>query len=81
MTDYDVIVIGLGCGGITAAALLAKRGRKTLVLKQAPPRRRLLLDLRARRLALRRGRIGRRAHPAQGYPELRLFQRRRSLLA
>jgi phytoene desaturase len=35
MPDYDVIVIGAGCGGITAAALLAKQGRKTLVIEQA----------------------------------------------
>jgi phytoene desaturase len=34
MTDYDVIVIGAGCGGITAGALLAKQGRKTLILEQ-----------------------------------------------
>lgn len=35
MPDYDVIVIGAGCGGITAGALLAHQGRKTLVLEQA----------------------------------------------
>jgi len=35
MSDYDVIVIGAGCGGITAGALLAKQGRKTLVLEQS----------------------------------------------
>lgn len=31
---YDVIVIGAGMGGLTAAALLAKEGRKVLVLDQ-----------------------------------------------
>ena len=35
MSDYDVIVIGAGCGGITAGALLAKQGRRTLVLEQS----------------------------------------------
>ena len=35
MADYDVIVIGAGCGGISAGALLAKQGRKALVLEQS----------------------------------------------
>jgi len=33
-TDYDAIVIGAGCGGISCGALLAKKGMKTLVLEQ-----------------------------------------------
>lgn len=35
MSDYDVIVIGAGCGGLTAGALLAKQGRSVLVLEQS----------------------------------------------
>jgi phytoene desaturase len=34
MTDYDVIIIGAGCGGLSAGAQLAKQGRKVLVLEQ-----------------------------------------------
>ena len=32
MVDFDVVVIGAGCGGLTAGALLAARGRSVLVL-------------------------------------------------
>ena len=32
--DYDVIVIGAGLGGLTAAALLAQAGRKTLLIER-----------------------------------------------
>ncbi|MGD9086618.1 MAG: FAD-dependent oxidoreductase, partial [Desulfobacterales bacterium] len=31
---YDVVVIGAGHNGLTAAALLAKQGRKVLVLER-----------------------------------------------
>ncbi len=34
MADYDVVVIGAGCGGLTAGALLARQGRRVLVLEQ-----------------------------------------------
>ena len=35
MPDYDVIVIGAGGGGLSAGAILAKEGRKVLVLEQS----------------------------------------------
>ncbi|MEA4906818.1 MAG: NAD(P)/FAD-dependent oxidoreductase [Anaerolineaceae bacterium] len=35
MSDYDVIVIGAGLGGISAGALLARQGRRVLVLEQS----------------------------------------------
>ena len=34
MADYNTIVIGAGCGGLSAGAQLAKKGRKVLVLEQ-----------------------------------------------
>lgn len=35
MKDYDAVVIGAGLGGISCAAILAKRGYKTLVCENA----------------------------------------------
>ncbi len=35
MSDYDVIVIGAGCGGLGTGALLAHQGRRVLVLEQS----------------------------------------------
>lgn len=35
MPDYDAVVIGAGLGGLTAGALLAGEGRRTLVLEQS----------------------------------------------
>ena len=34
MADYDVIVIGAGNGGLAAAACLAQKGVKTLLLER-----------------------------------------------
>lgn len=35
MADYDVIVIGTGCGGLSVASQLAHQGRSVLVLEQS----------------------------------------------
>ncbi|MCX6007455.1 MAG: FAD-dependent oxidoreductase, partial [Chloroflexi bacterium] len=35
MADYNVVVIGAGVGGLGIAALLAKKGRKVLLLEQS----------------------------------------------
>jgi phytoene desaturase len=35
MPEYDVIVVGAGCGGLTAGAILSERGWKVLVVEQA----------------------------------------------
>ena len=32
--NYDVIVIGAGCGGLTAAACIAKEGKRVLILER-----------------------------------------------
>ena len=32
--NYDIIVIGAGCGGLTAAACAAKEGKKVLLLER-----------------------------------------------
>ena len=33
MNNYDIIVVGAGCGGLTAAAFAAKEGKKVLLLE------------------------------------------------
>ena len=33
---YDVIIIGAGIGGLTAGAILARNGKKVLVLEKNP---------------------------------------------
>jgi len=35
MSDYDVIVIGAGLGGLSAGALLTHQNRRVLVLEQS----------------------------------------------
>src|SRR5258707_13799384 len=35
MARYDVVVIGAGLGGLTAGAILAREGRKVLVLERS----------------------------------------------
>ena len=36
MQNYDVIVIGAGAAGLSAAALLAKEGKSVLVVERSP---------------------------------------------
>src|SRR5882724_4366268 len=35
MTRYDIVVVGAGLGGLTAAAILARSGRKVLVVERS----------------------------------------------
>ena len=35
MARYDVVVIGAGLGGLTAGAILARAGRKVLVIERS----------------------------------------------
>ncbi|MGH3495548.1 MAG: FAD-dependent oxidoreductase, partial [Sciscionella sp.] len=36
MSNYDVVVIGAGAAGLTAGALLAKEGKRVVVLDRSP---------------------------------------------
>src|SRR5919199_4907785 len=36
MTNYDIIIVGAGHNGLTAAAYLARAGRRVLVLERRP---------------------------------------------
>ena len=35
MTRYDAVIIGAGLGGLTAGAILARAGRKVLVIERS----------------------------------------------
>lgn len=35
MADYDMVVIGAGCGGLRVGALLAKQGLKVVMFEQS----------------------------------------------
>ena len=35
-SEYDVVVIGAGAGGMTAAAVAATRGLKSIVIEKTP---------------------------------------------
>src|ERR1700743_3081295 len=35
MAEYDVVVIGAGLGGLTAGAILAREGRKVLIVERS----------------------------------------------
>jgi len=47
MARHDVVIIGAGLGGLTAGAILARAGRKVLVVERSQ------LGRRARRRATR----------------------------
>ena len=58
--EHKIIVIGAGVGGLTAAALLAKRGFDVTVLEAHVRAGRLRGDVLPQGLSLRRGRDARR---------------------
>jgi phytoene dehydrogenase-like protein len=35
MAQYDVVVVGAGLGGLTAGAILARAGRKVLIIERS----------------------------------------------